>query len=101
MKRTTVTINRQRFAVPLNIDVPALKSAIEDAIDRGGGFIDIPARPSRTLSVFVTPGLPITIDEEEFEEVDPAEDGLGPGSSTEFSAASYWPSDQLDIDLEV
>ena len=102
MKRTTVTIANQRFAVPVTSDVAALKNSIEDAARRGGGFVDVPAGPNRILSVLVTPGLSLVIDEED---VTADEDVTGGSASDAHRAhdgsGSYWQSDQLDIDLDV
>ena len=100
VKRTTVTIDKQRFAVPVTSDITALKDAIEDALRRGGGFVDVPAGPNHTLSVLVSPGLTLFIEEEELPADEHArrESGQAPH---EGGSGSYWPTDQIDFDLDV
>jgi hypothetical protein len=104
VKRTTVTIDNQRFAVPVTSDIAALKNSIEDAARRGGGFVDVPAGPNRILSVLVTPGLSLFIDEEDVT-VDEGEDVRSGSASAAHrvhdGSGSYWPSDQLDMDLDI
>jgi len=104
VKRTTVTIDKQRFAVPVTSDVAALKGTIEDAVRRGGGFVEVPSGPDRTVSVLVSPGLSLVIEEEHLTPDDDAGGGDASGSVVSRAhddSGSYWPSDQLDMDLDV
>jgi len=101
VKRTTVTIDKQRFAVPVTSDITALKDSIEDVLRRGGGFVDVPAGPNHTLSVLVTPGLSLFIDEEDVADEDDRSASASDADPTQDSSGSYWPSDQIDFDLDV
>ena len=100
VKRTTVTIDKHRFAVPVTSDVSALMGSIEDALRRGGGFVDVPAGPNHTLSVLITPGLTLFVEEEDILDADPARSDSD-RRAQEDGSGSYWPTDQIDIDLDV
>lgn len=54
MIRTTITIGDAHFLLAQGQDLEALRRRIEEAIHRGGGFVDFVVVGNRTVSALMT-----------------------------------------------
>jgi hypothetical protein len=59
MLRTTLAINGRNYQLAQGTDLPALKTAIEDAVAAGGKFVDVIVVGNVAVSILASPGLPI------------------------------------------
>lgn len=70
MERTSVHIAERTYALAQNVDLPALRAGMEAAVQAGGLFVDLVVLGNRTVSVLVTPGVMIVLDQETVENDD-------------------------------
>lgn len=57
-----LTINSQTFVLLDGEHAERIKRAVLDAVERGGGFLELPTGMRRTVEVLVTPASSVTIE---------------------------------------
>jgi len=63
-----VHIAERSYALAQNADLATIRSDMEAAVQAGGLFVDLVVVGNRAVSVLVTPGIPIVIDQEQVED---------------------------------
>ena len=58
----SIAIGRAIYDIEPGVDLPALMSEIEAAVQAGGRFVRVPLSSDRTIDVLVSPGLHITVE---------------------------------------
>ncbi len=58
----SIAIGRMSYDIESDVDIPALMSEIEAAVQAGGRFVHVPLSADRNLEVLVSPGLHVSVE---------------------------------------
>lgn len=58
----SIAIGRATYDIEPGVDIPALMSEIESAVQVGGRFVRVPLASDRNLDVLVSPGLHVSVE---------------------------------------
>ena len=58
----SIAIGRVSYDIESGVDISALMSEIESAVQAGGRFVHVPLSADRNLDVLVSPGLQVTVE---------------------------------------
>ena len=77
MRRDTVTVAGERFALAQGHDLGDVKERTVQAAREGGGLVDLVVLGNAAVSVLVTPGVPVVFTSEtvEYDDQDPRDTG--------------------------
>lgn len=57
-----IAIGRASYDIEPGVDLPALMSEIESAVQAGGRFVRVPLASDRNLDILVSPGLHVCVE---------------------------------------
>ncbi len=84
MSSFTVSVAGQMYQLPADADVAELRHRLVDAVRHGGDVVAIPSVGTTEISVLVSPGIPIFLEE--------SPDAVPAMESAEAVAQGAWPS---------
>ena len=88
MSTYRLTVNDNRFYLPSGEDVSTVKTALLNAVNSGGGFVDVVNSSCKRVTLLVTPHSTVQI--EEFGRVDDIEElWQQPPASSSFNFDEY------------
>jgi hypothetical protein len=76
MQRTTLTIGGRDYLLAQGVNVDELTQTATNAIKDGGGVLLFAAAGDRSVSIIISPGVPVTLETLEVETAEPSADDL-------------------------